>query len=113
MVGHRRNPTGTNTAWAFATLGFESPKFFGEIEKRSEWLVNEGTPQAVANTAWAFATMSFESPKLFGEIEKRSEWLVNEGDPQAVANTAWAFTTLGFESPKLIIDTILSQHLAE
>ena len=69
-----------NTAWACATLGFEAPNLFAEIERQSKWLVEKGNPQDVANTAWACATLGFEAPKLFAEIERRSEWLVREGN---------------------------------
>ena len=93
-----------NTAWAFATLGYDAPKLFAEIEQQSSWLVKEGNPQDVANTAWAFATLGYEAPKLFAEIEHKSNWLVKEGNPQAVANTAWAFATLGYDAPKLFAE---------
>jgi hypothetical protein len=95
-----------NTAWACATLGFQSPKLFSEIERRASWLVKEGTPQAVANTAWACATLGFQSPRLFSEIERRASWLVEDGKEQEVANTAWACATLGFQSPRLFSEIV-------
>ena len=94
-----------NVAWALATLGFQAPHLFVEIERRSKWLVMGGTPQEVANTAWACATLGFvEAPNLFAEIEKRSKWLVEEGTPQAVANTALACAKLGFQAPNLFAE---------
>ena len=77
---------------------------FAEIDRRSNWLVKEGSPQAIANTAWACATLGFEAPNLFAEIDRRSNWLVKEGNPQDVANTAWACATLGFEAPNLFAE---------
>jgi len=93
-----------NVAWACATLAFEAPDLFAEIEHSSKWLVEEGKPQAVSNTAWAFATVGFQAPRLFAEIEGQSNWLVKEGKPQEVANTAWACATLGFKAPKLFAE---------
>jgi RAP domain len=90
-----------NTAWAFATLRTDAPRFFSAIEYKSDWLVEEGNPQDVANTAWAFATLGMCAPKLFSAIEQKAHWLLEEGKPQAVANTAWAFATLGMRAPKL------------
>jgi hypothetical protein len=43
------------TAWACATLGFEAPNLFAEIDQCSNWLIKEGSPQAVATIAWACA----------------------------------------------------------
>jgi hypothetical protein len=34
-----------NTAWACATLGFQSPRLFSEIDRRASWLIEEGKPQ--------------------------------------------------------------------
>ena len=93
-----------NVAWACATLGFDAPNLFAEIEHRSKWLVEEGKPQAVANTALACATLGFEAPKFFAEIDHRSKWLVDEGNPQEVANTALACAKLGLEAPNLFAE---------
>ena len=93
-----------NVAWACATLGFESPNLFAEIEHRSKWFVEEGEPQAVANTALACAKLGYKAPNLFSEIDHQSKWLVEEGTPQAVANTAWACATLSFEAPQLFAE---------
>ena len=72
MAGIRRKPQEVaNTAWACATLGYQAPSLFDEIERSSQWLVDGGTPQAVANTAWACATLGYQAPALFAEIQKR------------------------------------------
>ena len=74
------------------------------LKSRSKWLVEEGTPQAIASTALAFAKLGFQAPNLFAEIERRSRWLVESGTPQSVANTAWACATLNVESPMLFTE---------
>ena len=62
-----------NVAWACATLRFQAPNLFAEIDRNAKWLVENGTPQAVANAAWACATLGFEAPNLFAEIERQCE----------------------------------------
>jgi len=57
-------------------LANKKPKLFAEIERQSEWLVNEGKSQEVASTAWACATLGFEAPKLFAQIERQSKRIV-------------------------------------
>lgn len=95
----------SNVAWACAALNHrEALNLLVEIDRRSEWLVDNGTPQAVSNVAWAFATLGFQAPHLFAGIEKRSKWLVKEGTPQVVANMAWACGRLGCEAPNLFAE---------
>ena len=94
----------SNVAWACATLDFESPKLFAEIESRSKWLVEEGNPQDVSNVALACAKLGVEAPELFAKIERQSKWLVEEGNTQDVANTAWAFAKLNVEAPDLFAE---------
>jgi hypothetical protein len=84
-----------NTAWAFATLGVQAPALFDAVDKHGDWLVTEGTPQAVANTVWAFATLGVKASSLFDAVDNRSDWLVKKGNPQNVANTVWAAAVLG------------------
>ena len=84
-----------NTAWAFATLGFDAPNLFAEIERHSRWLVEEGTPQDVANTAWAFATLGFAAPKLLTAIDQHLDMILKEGNVQNVTNICYAFAVLG------------------
>ena len=51
----------SNTAWAFASVGHDSPKLFkaisAEVVRRG---LGEFSPQALSNTAWAFAV--FDPP---------------------------------------------------
>jgi len=111
-----------NVAWACATLGFQSPELFAEIERWSEWLVEKRDPLAVSNTAWACARLGFEAPNLFAEIDRQSKWLVETEALRAVANTAWACAALGYEvpnlfaeidcQPKLLVETGFPQAVA-
>jgi hypothetical protein len=71
------------------------------VDKRGEWLAEQGTPQAAANVCWAFATLGVQAPSLLSAVNKRGDWLVNDGTPQNVANMCWAFATLGVRAPLL------------
>ena len=84
-----------NTAWACATLGYDAPLLFAEIDRRSKWLVEEGVPQAVANTAWACATLGFKAPNLFVTINQNLGSLIEKGNTQTIANTCYAISVLG------------------
>ena len=104
LLAEAEPQTVSNIAWACATLGFDAPNLFAEIDHRSEWLVKEGNPQSVANSAWACATLGFDAPKLFAEIDQQAKWLVKAGKPQEVVNTAWSCATLGFDAPNLFAE---------
>ena len=81
----------------------DAPTLMAAIEARSEWLVAEGTPQAIASTLWAFAKLERIAPKLMAAIEARSEWLVAEGKTQEIANTILSFAKLESNAPKLMV----------
>jgi hypothetical protein len=68
------------------SLGVEGEALFAAVEKRVEWLVEEGRRRAVAITAWAFATLGVDAPLLFAAVDKRGAWLVMDGTPQFVPN---------------------------
>ena len=74
---------------------------FAEIDNNAKWLIEQGTPQAVANTALSCAKLGFDAPNLFAEIDCHAEWLAFL---PAVANTAWSCATLGFNAPNLFAE---------
>jgi hypothetical protein len=81
----------SDTAWAFAKLGFNSNDFFSIVEKEAERLVKAMQPQEVAKTVWAFAELGISAPTFFAAVEKRGPWIVGNGSPKEIADTAWAF----------------------
>jgi len=85
----------SNTAWACATLGFEAPKLFAEIDHQSKWLVETGTPQAIANTAWAFATLGYEASELFIEFVGHADRLLKHCNVQNISNMCYAIAIVG------------------
>ena len=90
------NPqTVANSAWACATLGYEAPELFAEIEHHSKWLVEEGKPQEVVNTVWAFATLGYEASELFIELDQHADRLIEHGNLQEISNMCYAIAVSG------------------
>ena len=83
----------SNTAWAFATAGYEAPALFevisAEAMRRGLGAFSE---QHLSNTAWAFATVGHATPELYdaisAEVVRRGFGGFNE---QQLSNTAWSF----------------------
>ena len=46
-----------NTAWAFATVGYEEERHFTALAAATKWLVRNFKAQDLTNTAWEFATI--------------------------------------------------------
>jgi len=91
----------SNTAWAFAKTGHQSPQLFDAISAARIKLIASFSPQALANTAWSFARAGHSAPALFDEIAVAALANADKLKPQEISNTAWAFASAGHPAPAL------------
>ena len=98
----------TNTAYAFAKLGYAAPELLEAIAAAAVPRLNEFIPQGLANTAWAYATAGHAAPTLFDAIAATAPPLLDEFKPQELANTAWAYAKAGHAAPALF-DAVAAQ----
>jgi len=91
-----------NIAWAFATLGHESPVLFEAIKTTLPEHVTELDAQGLANVAWAFAKAGHKAPRLFEALSREAAGRVHEFIPQGLTNIAWAFAKARHEDPVLL-----------
>ena len=59
-----------NTAWAFATLGFEASALFSELDQHADRLIEHGNSQDISNTCYAIAVLgkSKDSEALLAKL---------------------------------------------
>jgi hypothetical protein len=58
----------SNSAWAFAKLGFSSPILFEALAEAALGKLEAFTPQGLSNTAWAYATVGHYHPGLMQQL---------------------------------------------
>jgi hypothetical protein len=61
----------SNTAWAFAKLGFSSPMLFEALAEAAVGKLDAFTAQGLSNTAWAYATMGHYHPALVQQLAEQ------------------------------------------
>jgi hypothetical protein len=61
----------SNTAWAFAKLGFSSPVLFEALAEAAVGKLDAFTAQGLSNTAWAYATMGHYHPALVQQLAEQ------------------------------------------
>jgi hypothetical protein len=61
----------SNTAWAFAKLGFSSPVLFEALAEAALGKLDAFTAQGLSNTAWAYATMGHYHPALVQQLAEQ------------------------------------------
>jgi hypothetical protein len=81
--------------YACGTLGQSTPVLVTAIEQHADWLLDHGTPKAIAYTAWACGKLGHTAPTLFAAMERRAEWFITNGNPGDLSNSVWAIATLG------------------
>ena len=114
----------TNTAYAFAKLGYAAPELLEAIAAAAVPRLNEFIPQGLANTAWAFAKLQHDAPALFDTIGDAAISRLDDFEDQGLSTTAWAFATAGHRHQRFFeavgehinargrIDSFRPQHLA-
>ena len=60
-----------NTAWAFATVGYEEERHFTALAAATKWLVRNFKAQDLTNTAWEFATIGQKDERLFTVLARK------------------------------------------
>ena len=84
------------SAWAFATVGYESEALYATVRRRAISELPTFSPQGVSNTAWTFATAGHLSAPLgcalAGEMAVRSP---ADFKPMELANVVWSFAKSG------------------
>jgi hypothetical protein len=96
--------------YACGSLGQSTPVLVAAIEQHADWLLNHGTPKAIAYTAWACGRLGHTAPTLFAAIERRAEWFITNGNPGDLSNTVWAIATLGHASTPHLLAGIASRY---
>jgi hypothetical protein len=81
--------------YACGSLGQSTPTLVTAIDIHADWLLDHGTPKAIAYTAWACGKLGIPALPLFTAIERRAEWFVTNGNPGDLSNTVWAMAVLG------------------
>lgn len=61
----------SNSAWAFAKLGFSSPILFEALAEAAAGKLEGFTPQGLSNTAWAYATVGHYHPGLMKQLAEQ------------------------------------------
>jgi hypothetical protein len=61
----------SNTAWAFAKLGFSSAVLFEALAEAAVGKLDAFTAQGLSNTAWAYATMGHYHPALVEQLAEQ------------------------------------------
>lgn len=61
----------SNSAWAFAKLGFSSPMLFEALAEAAVGKLDAFTPQGLSNTAWAYATVGHYHPALMQQLAEQ------------------------------------------
>lgn len=100
----------SNTAWAYATAGHNSPPLFDALaavvtarltQPSLDAELSTYSPQELANLCWAFATAGHRHDKLFDALADAALLSMDQYNPQNMANTAWAFATARHPAPRL------------
>ena len=60
-----------NTAWAFATVGYEEEQHFTALAAATKWLVRNFKAQDLTNTAWELATIGQKDERLFTVLARK------------------------------------------
>ena len=95
----------SNICWGLANIpNFTSgAEFFLSVLQRSEWILNEGSPQELANVAWSVAKAGINGPSVtafFNMIEQSAingtlcSLMPDRRNEQDIANLLWAAGTL-------------------
>lgn len=98
-----------NTAWAFASLGWELP-LIRALAAASLPMISDFGSQSIANMAWALARMQVVNCPLLNSLSAQALPTLTEANPQNLSNTAWAFSKRGF-LPKPLMDAIAAAAL--
>ena len=87
----------SNTAWAYATTGFDHPALFRALEAQAPRIAEEGNPEDIANLCWAFAALSIPAPDLYAAVARPAtvQRLVREARPQALSSCLWSLAAQG------------------
>jgi hypothetical protein len=114
----------SNALWALATLQQQQQQQRGAqlvdeqmlsdqlqlLLQRSQVLLIEASPQAIANTLWAFATLQQQIPaEALQQMLLQFVTVLAQARPQAIANTLWACGQLHYIPLQLL--SALEQHL--
>lgn len=91
----------SNTAWAYATAGFDAPALFDALANRAVGQLGEFTPQGLSNMVWAFATAGHAHPRLFDTVAVEAARRSGDVSPQNLANIAWSFAKMEHAAPAL------------
>eukprot|EP00438_Fugacium_kawagutii_P034668 Skav219055 [mRNA] locus=scaffold1033:33702:34856:+ [translate_table: standard] len=95
QVGSFASQNLTNTAWAFAVLGFRNKQLMEHITAAILNMYSaELIPQELANLAWCCGKIGFTDATFLQVIAKQSVRIVDEFVSQDLSNTVWAFATL-------------------
>lgn len=113
-----------NTAWAFAIVGLQHPRFLdavgAELERRAVSYVNRGNSRAnppfssqeITNSIWALATLNYPVPGLLNklvpvivgldEAPLSIASIASRWKRQEMANLAWSCAVFGEYPPELV-----------
>lgn len=105
----------SNSAWAFAKLGFSSPMLFEALAEAAVGKLDAFTPQGLSNTVWAYATVGHYHPFLMQQLADQVLQQVNNFSAINCSNTLWAFASLRHYNPALFESLLerLVGHLDE
>lgn len=84
----------SNSAWACATLSYNSMPLLRGIEAEAMMKLDRFNSQDLTNTIWAYAKLSYKPKQLMNGIAREALHKLYDFNPQGLANTLWAFATL-------------------
>ncbi|EFJ51245.1 hypothetical protein VOLCADRAFT_87862 [Volvox carteri f. nagariensis] len=102
----------SNTAWAFARLGFHSPQLFQALSAAALHKIEGFTAQGLSNLAWAMATAGHVQPRLFEALARHATSLAPSFNAQNCSVTLWACATLRHHDDELF-NALLERLVAE
>ncbi|QDZ22187.1 hypothetical protein A3770_07p47050 [Chloropicon primus] len=84
----------SNSAWACATLSYNSMPLLRGIEAQALVKLEKFNSQDLTNTIWAYAKLGYKPKQLMSGIAEEALHKLYDFNPQGLANTLWAFATL-------------------
>jgi len=86
----------TNSAWAFAKLGYHAPKLFKLVNYQAKWIAKKGGAQEMSNAAWACAMVGYDAPDLLSALDENLDrFLSEEATSQVITNSCFAIAFAG------------------